>query len=165
MLGKTSVIGMIFIALLASGTAVAVAAATPDDEEVWRYSQERNPVSGGTIYRALAELPELQASVRCSTANPLVEVRFFLNRDALENFERVQWQFDGTRSRSDKWPRSANGRSLIVPNQSRDRFLNQLKAHNFLYMTIIATNGGETLFEIPLAGSSAAISRAMDRCR
>ena len=163
MLGKTSIIGTIFIVLLASGTAAAAAA--PDDEKVWRYSQERNPISGGTIYRAQAELPELRASVRCSTVNPLIEARFFLNRDALENFDSVRWQFDGSRSRSDKWPRSANGRSLILPNQSRDRFLNQLKAYNFLYMTIFATSGDDTLYEIPLSGSSAAISRVLERCR
>lgn len=164
MLGKTSLIGSILIGLLASGTDAA-AAVTMDDENVWNYSQEPNPVSGGTIYRAQAKRPELRAWVRCSSTNPLIEVRFFLSRSALENFDSVRWQFDGTRSKLAKWARSSNGRSLILPKQSRNRFLNQLKAHNFLYMTIIATNGDETLFEVPLSGSSAAISRVTERCR
>jgi hypothetical protein len=163
MLEKTSLIATIFIALLTSGT-VAAAAVAVADEKIWSYSQERNPVSGGIIYRAQAELTELRASVSCSTVNPLIEVRFFLNRDTLENFERVRWQFDNTRSRSDKWPRSANGRSLILPRQSRDPFLNQLKAYNALSMTIVSANGDEILFEIPLSGSSAAISRVLERC-
>ncbi len=163
MFGKTSVISTIFVVLFTSGTAAAAAAL--DDDKIWRYSQAHNPVSGGIIYRAQAELPELRASVRCSTANPLIEVRFFLNRGALEYFDSVRWQFDGNRSKSDKWLRSSNGRSLILPNPSRDRFLNQMKAYNFLYVTIIASNGDDALFEIPLSGSSAAISRVLERCR
>jgi len=162
--GKTSRVGAILIVLVTSST-VITAAAAPDDEKAWRFSQERNPVNGGTIYRAQAVLPELRASVRCSSIKPQIEVRFFMSRERLESFDSVRWQFDGTRSRSDKWPRSSNGRSLILPSRSRDRFLNRLKAYNFLYLTITRTDGDDTLLEIPLSGSSAAISRVMERCR
>ena len=88
-----------------------------------------------------------------------------MSRGRLESFDSVRWQFDGTRSRSDKWPRSSNGRSLILPSQSRDRFLSQLKAYNFLYLTITSTDGNDSLLEIPLSGSSAAISRVTDYCK
>ena len=162
--GKTSLVGTILIVFLISRTVAAAVIAT-GDEKAWQFSQEPNPVSGGTIYRAQAELPELRASVRCSSINPRIEVRFFMSRDRLERFDSVRWQFDGTRSRSDKWPRSSNGRSLILPSQSRDSFLRKLKAHNFLYLTITSTDGDDTPLEIPLSGSSAAISRVTDHCK
>ncbi len=162
--GKNSLVGTILIVLLTSSTVTAAVFAT-EDEKAWYFSQEHDPLNGGTIYRAQAELPEIRASLRCSSINPRIEVRFFMSRDRLESFDSVRWQFDGTRSRSDKWSRSSNGRSLILPSQSRDRFVSQLKAYNFLYLTITSTDGDDTLLEVPLSGSSAAISRVTDRCR
>lgn len=166
---KIGLIGTISGVLLGSSTTAVAATAVTEtavtEAKTWSYSQERNPISGGTIFQAQADMTDVRVSVRCSTVDPTIEIRFFLNRDELDQVAGVRWQFDQTPSKPDRWARSANGRSLIVPGRSKDRFLHLLRAYNKLSLTIVGTGGNETAFEIPLSGSSAAISRVTDRCR
>lgn len=136
--------------LLLAGPALA-------QESSWQSTEQRDPINGGTLSIAERQVEGARIMVRCESSGRWLEVRVFFDQPVAE--PSVTWQFDQTYPRTQRWLRSPNNLSLIVPQSLRDDFLFRLQVYRNLALTV----DGRQL-RIPLNGSARAIAQATATC-
>ncbi len=127
-------------------------------DQSWQSTEQPDPINGGTLAIAETATENARIMVRCESSRRWLEVRVFLDQPVAD--PAVTWQFDATFPRSQRWLRSPNNLSLILPQGNRDDFIFRLQA----YRTLLLTIDGAQL-RVPLNGSAKAIAQATSSCR
>ncbi|MGI9328551.1 MAG: hypothetical protein ACR2PZ_25270 [Pseudomonadales bacterium] len=145
--------------LLLASAPLAAAAKT------WQFEKNRDPLGTGYVVMANADLEAVTPMVRCWTEEAAMDVRFALNaRYRLSDASKVALRFDEGTAQVVRWPRNAGGHALIVPAAAQQQLLSNLRAGRQLQLILTLGTGYEQTLQIPLDGSSRAISQVLAGC-
>ena len=131
-------------------------------DQSWTYSVTADPIRGGSLGLAQIETSAATLAVRCNGATSLTEVRLFF--DDAGDVESVTWWFDNGRRRTERWLRSPNGRSLVVPPALQDRFVRRLRQQRQLGLELLLADGGTQSLALPLNESAVSLYHALQPC-